>query len=106
MSHNNLAKIRADAGMTQMELGKAIGVSQQTIYYYEHGERDMRASVLKRLAEALGCKVSDILGIEEEIETYALTQDERRLLDLYRRTDQRGRETIMALATFQVEKSE
>lgn len=58
---NKLKTKRLNAGMTQTELAKIIGVDNQTIYFYESGYRFPRKDILLKLAEALECTVSDIL---------------------------------------------
>lgn len=63
MNHNRLAEMREKAGLTQQQLADKLGVTQQTIYYYEKGRREMKSGVLIALSEALGCSVSDLLGI-------------------------------------------
>lgn len=65
MHHNKLAEQRKDAGMTQQELADKLGVTQQTIWYYENGRREMKSSVLIAISEALGCSVTDLLGITD-----------------------------------------
>lgn len=35
MSHNKLAEMRKRAGLTQQQLAEKIGVTQQTIWYFE-----------------------------------------------------------------------
>lgn len=66
MSAIRLADIRKDRGLTQAQLAEMLGVTQQTIYYYESGERDIKASVLQELSRALDCTISDILGLSDE----------------------------------------
>ena len=63
MEHNKLADMRKRAGLTQQQLAEKIGVTQQTIWYYENGRREMKSSVLIELSKALGCSVSDLLGL-------------------------------------------
>lgn len=63
MEHNNLAEMRKRAGLTQLQLAEKIGVTQQTIWYYENGRREMKSGVLIELSNALGCSVSDLLGL-------------------------------------------
>lgn len=64
MGRNRLREIRERAGLTQQQLAKKIGVTQQAIWYYEHGRREMRSGVLISLSEALECAVSDLLGLD------------------------------------------
>lgn len=63
MEHNKLAELRERAGLTQQQLADKLGVTQQTIYYYEKGKREMRSGVLIALSEALRCSISELLGI-------------------------------------------
>lgn len=66
MEHNRLAELRKQAGLTQQQLAEKLGVTQQTVYYYENGRREMKSSVLIAISKALGCTVSDLLGIETQ----------------------------------------
>ncbi len=62
---NNLKEIRTKAGLSQRELGKAIGRPQTFISRIEVGEilpANMTVRNLYRLAESLGCRIEDIIG--------------------------------------------
>ena len=65
MTHNKLAEMRKRAGLTQQQLAEKIGVTQQTIWYYENGRRELKSGVLIELSNALGCSVSELLGLGE-----------------------------------------
>lgn len=65
MGHNKLAELRKSAGITQQELADKLGVTQQTIWYYENDRREMKSSVLIAISNALGCSVTDLLGITD-----------------------------------------
>lgn len=56
-------KMRERAGLTQKQLAEKLGTTQQSVYYYESGDRDIKASVLIELSRILGCSVSELLGI-------------------------------------------
>lgn len=58
---DRLKKLREDAGMTQVELGKKVGVSERVIGYYESNDR------FPRKQETLQ-KISEVFELEE-IET-------------------------------------
>jgi len=49
-----LRQARAEAGITQAELARRIGVSQQQIAKLEHPDGDLKISTLERAARALG----------------------------------------------------
>lgn len=59
-----LKKLRLDAHLTQQEAAEKIGVGQPTISMWENGESKPRISMLALIAEAYGCKTSDILATE------------------------------------------
>lgn len=103
MRHNKLTEMREIAGMTQKELAEAVGVSQQSIYYYEHGDRDPRASMLKKLADALGCSISDILDVHApESVSYSIVDlsdpNEREIAKTVKRLDTEDKEVVLTVA--------
>lgn len=54
---------REAMAMTVAELASRIGVSRNTLTNYEAGKTEPAASDLVQLAEALGCSVSEVLGV-------------------------------------------
>ena len=56
-----LKKLRLNAKLTQSEAAAKIGVGQPTISMWENGESKPRIDMLQLIAEAYGCKMSDIL---------------------------------------------
>ena len=56
-----LKEARKSAGITQVELSRKTGMSQQDISSIERGDRDPTATTLRKLADALGCKIDDIV---------------------------------------------
>lgn len=56
-----LKEARKRKGYTQEELAHAVNVGSMTIYQYESGRRVPNARMLKQIAQALDCKVDDIL---------------------------------------------
>ena len=57
----NLKKVREESGMTQQELADKSGVNRVTIALIESGKtKDVKASTIVRLAEALGKSTDDI----------------------------------------------
>ena len=61
-----LRRIRTMRGMNQVDLAEASGVAQNTISEIELGKREARPGTLKKLAEALGVEIVDLLGGETE----------------------------------------
>lgn len=59
-----LAEVRQAHGMTQEQLAEATGVHRVTIARIETGEASPKAETLKRLADALGVLVDDLIDKE------------------------------------------
>jgi len=57
-----IAEARKREGLTQAQLGKALGVSQQVVADYENGSRHIPAWRLVRVADALGVDIMELLG--------------------------------------------
>lgn len=56
-----LAEARQAKGMTQEQLAAATGVHRVTIARIETGEASPKAETLKRLADALGVRMDDLM---------------------------------------------
>ena len=57
-----LLALRKAAGLTQIELAKALGVSNANIAFWEWSHKPPRSDVLPAMARALRVRVEDILG--------------------------------------------
>jgi len=57
-----LAAMRKAAGYTQVELAKAVGISQRMISYYEKTDDHPIARVLRHVAQALEVSADELLG--------------------------------------------
>ena len=54
--------LREKAHMTQLELAKALGVQTQTVWRWEHGEREPSLDIVKKLCGILKCTESELLN--------------------------------------------
>ncbi|MCR5539087.1 MAG: helix-turn-helix transcriptional regulator [Lachnospiraceae bacterium] len=54
--------LRIDRGLTQKDLADAVGVTDKAVSRWETGRNFPDIASLEKIAEALGCQVSDILG--------------------------------------------
>jgi transcriptional regulator with XRE-family HTH domain len=61
-----IAQLRKARGMTQAELARAIGVSQQAVFAYELGERRPSILLLAKIAKALTVAVEDLIGLSKQ----------------------------------------
>lgn len=55
-----IKEARKKAGLTQKELGNRLGVSAANISAFENNKTNIKPLTLKKIADALGCKASDI----------------------------------------------
>lgn len=66
---SNLEKIRVSKGLSQSKLEELSGVHQQTISRIENGRPLTKLTTAQALAQALGCKVSDLMDIDPGADT-------------------------------------
>ena len=64
---SRIANVRRLRNMKQVDLGAAIGVTDQTISNWEVGLRTPRADYLSKLCDELQCSADYILGITDEL---------------------------------------
>lgn len=74
-----IAELRLQRGMTQTELGDAVGESKQTIYKYERGIiTNIPLTKIEALAKALRCPPAALTGWEEPA---AQAEDDAELME-------------------------
>jgi transcriptional regulator with XRE-family HTH domain len=56
-----LTELRKRQGMTQAEFARYLGVSQQTVFAYEVGDRSVPPFLLKRMTHALEVRIDVLL---------------------------------------------
>ena len=69
---SNLEKIRTSKGISQRKLETLSGIHQQTISRYEQGVPLTKIETAKKLAKALGCKVSDIIDVDKSFDNMSV----------------------------------
>ena len=98
---------RKNARMTQAELAKRMGISFQSIAQWENGLRDPKIETIKRIANALGVDVYELLGdadrelfVEGEASAlfrgvgkdYSFSEPEKRLVLSFNRLNLEGQQ--------------
>ncbi|GFE83218.1 hypothetical protein GCM10011487_52180 [Steroidobacter agaridevorans] len=63
----HVSTLRKSRGMTQAELARAIGVSQQAVFAYELGDRRISVLVLAKLAKVFSTPVGDLVGLSKPV---------------------------------------
>ena len=61
-----VTQLRKSRGMTQAELARALGVSQQAVFAYEIGDRRISVLILERLARLFRLNIDQFLGFALE----------------------------------------
>lgn len=79
---NKLRTLRKDRGLTQSELGKALGVSPSTIGMYEQGRREPDKDALLAIANFFNVSTDYLLGNDTPASTSQPTTPARDLLDM------------------------
>lgn len=65
---SKLKAIRESKGLSQAKLSEISGVNIRILQYYEQGYKDInkaQAITLYQVANALGCKIEDLLNTKE-----------------------------------------
>ena len=98
-----LKEVRKTAGMTQRDVAESTGIPLGTLRRWEQGVNEPDTDRLIQLADLYGVSTDEILGssFARRQKPEPLMADERRLLDLYRSADDRGKVVIMTVAESQ-----
>jgi transcriptional regulator with XRE-family HTH domain len=59
----HISELRKEQGMTQAELARALGVSQQTVFAYELGDRRVSVLIVAKLAKIFGVSIEEMIGM-------------------------------------------
>ena len=66
MAKHTIRQLREAQGWTQLELANKLGVTPATVYTWERGKFDPRASQLRKLSLAFGVSMDDIaIAVDE-----------------------------------------
>lgn len=57
---------RLEKGLRQKDAADIIGIKQQRLSHYEHGIRQPKPFMLKKLAELYGCTIDELIGDEDD----------------------------------------
>lgn len=85
--------IRRENGLTKDKFARKFHMTQQTLSRYENGKISIPNGTLENIAKGMDVPIGYFLGIDSMI----FTDDELRLLELYRRADDRVKEYIFEM---------
>lgn len=63
---NRLKELRLEKGLTQANIAKGLGVTQQAISLYEKGERELKLKTLKKMADFFDVSVPYLRGYVDD----------------------------------------
>ena len=95
-----IKELRLAKGISQQALADQIHVTQQSVFKYEHDFAVPDVDILKACADYFNTSVdyiieyTDISKKYEELSTKGITNEEKRLLDYYRKLSSRKKELI------------
>lgn len=99
-----LKQLRKEAGLTQEELAKKVGLKKQNISRYENSHVEPNIRTAKRIADALGVSIEEMavgVSLPSPSAPVPLSPDESQLVEDYRGLTPPGQEYIrqtMAMA--------
>jgi len=93
---NRIRELRKAADLSQQALGDRIGVSKVTISDLELGKMRLDTEYMRRIATALGVLPADLLPLSDN--PFALSADERELIDRLRAATDDQREQLQKVA--------
>ena len=91
----NLARLRRERGITQVELAKKLGLQQSMISHYERGSLRMHGGLLAKLCEILGATADELIGRERTAPANAV--EDRRFLRRFQNIERLSKRDKLAL---------
>lgn len=64
-----IREMRINAGMSQKEAAKKLGIAQNTLSQFETGTNKVRAEWMPKLAQLYGCTIEELYGIAPQNKT-------------------------------------
>ena len=96
---NRIKQLREEINMTQIRLSIELDVTQETVSGYENGKYYPSVKSLLKMAELFNSSIDYILGfsdIKRAVSNEDLSQDEVRIINLYRKMDKVQKESAYA----------
>lgn len=94
---NRIREWRKARDLTLGELAPRVGLTLGHLGNLERGTRELTKPVMERLAKALDCDEADLLNTDNG----GLTEEERRIIEIFRAASEPGKGAIRAVAESQ-----
>ena len=108
--------LRTNAGLTQQQLSKYLGITASAIGYLENGQRDPTGSTLIAYAKYFNISIDTLVGLSPDLEdTFQLdqksdvgflTSEEKHLLETFRKLSMKNRIHVSAYADIRLEEQD
>lgn len=92
----NLKQLRISEGKTQVEIAKAINITQYTYSNYETGYTEPNIETLIKLADYYGVSLDYLVGRKFKNELGYLTENEKQLLTNFRNLSEQNKVVLLA----------
>jgi transcriptional regulator with XRE-family HTH domain len=66
---SRITELREQRGLSKAEVGRRTGMSRPNIVRLERGVHAVRLETLETVARALGCRVTEIVSVLDEVRT-------------------------------------
>lgn len=95
MFADRLKEIRAEKGITQVQLAETMGVSKGTVAMWETGKREPNFETLNQLSEIFDKRIDYILGYSNDASSPQMTEEDIEQLGVWE-TEEQFHEAMMA----------
>jgi transcriptional regulator with XRE-family HTH domain len=103
MLSQKLRELREFNNMTQGEVARILNISREAYSKYENNKRQMNHESLCTLSDLFGVTADYLLGRGEQ-ELFLLTNDEKIIIEKYRKIDNRGKQNISAVISVEYDR--
>lgn len=89
----NLRSLRKAANLTQLEVAKRLGITEQAVSRWENNHTEPNMEYCAKLCAILGCTLDDLTGHESQ----PLSEDEWEIINQFRRASDETKEIIRTI---------
>ena len=93
---NRIRALRKKNKLTQLQVGKCLGVGNTAVSMYETGQRHLDEETVSQLCRLFGCTADYLLGLSAYTGPI-LSQEDAELLSAYHAADDQVRKSIRSL---------
>lgn len=103
MLHLRLLELRKSKGLTQADMSKLLKITPQAYSLYETNKNNISNETLCILADFFEVSTDYLLGRQDSIPSF-LSEEERIIIDQYKGLDERAKDSIKNMLSFEYER--